>query len=655
MVIEIKGMHCKSCAKTIEESLLLLKGVEKANASFADESAEVEFDAELISLAQIEGEINRLGYRPLGSRPFSSPSIPTQGNAETMPAQGNAGTNASQGQGFVGGNQAKNAVVSPSNALPGHFLRREILDLEGVECPTCEQVVHDGLSSLDGVEKAVVDYKDETAEIIFDEEIVSLEEIEEEIERLGYGARKQGLEEAAPKETAPEAKPVPAMALAREFRQPAEAKQEFKQTKPAARPQLKAEAKLAREFRQPAEAKPKSSSLKQGIIYGLIPHIGCIGFVVASILGVTFAVELFKPLLMNPWFFYILIAVSLGFATISAMFYLSRNGILSMKGIVRKKKYIGTMYASTVAINLLFFLVIFPLTANFALAAPTNNATGAFALAGTGDSGLSQITLAVQIPCSGHAPLISGELKTLPGINSVTFSLPNLFDITYDPAKTTKQEILGLEIFKTYAATVTKESIAQPKANLQAAASGSTGGGCGIKPSASASGSSCGAGTSAGASGTASAGTVASFAGVGETDYYPGTGTAPGYQTINMDVLAGKYSPNVFVLKAGVPVKWVINGKEVTGCNSTIIVPAYSLNFRVAQGTQTINFTPEKAGTIDWSCGMGMVRGQFIVLDDVSVDSTGKVVVNPDLQTQIASAPPKSGGSCGGGCGGCGG
>jgi len=508
--------------------------------------------------------------------------------------------------------------------------------ISGMHCKACAKIISDAFSGIEGIRNVRVDFAMEKASFLADTEKASFSRVKEVLSELGYGyVRKPESEEAAPKETAPEAKPMPAMAPAKGLRQPKTG---------------------AKSNQGKTGAKPRSS-LKQGIIYGIIPHIGCIGFVAASILGVTFAVELFKPLLMNPWFFYILIAISLVFATISTMFYLNRNGILSTKGIMRKKKYIGTMYASTVAINLLFFLVIFPLTANFAVAGPANNATGAFALTGTGDSGLSKITLAVQIPCSGHAPLISGELKKLPGISGVTFSQPNLFEVSYDPAKVTKQQILGLEVFKTYPATVTKESTAPAKANLQAAG-GSARGSCGISPSPVGSGTS-GGGSSAspgsGTSGTATANTAANLAGVGETKYSQGTGTGPGYQTINMDVVASGYSPNIFVLKAGVPVKWVINGKQVTGCNGTIIVPAYNLNFRVTQGEQTINFTPEKTGTIDWSCGMGMIRGQFIVLDDASVDSTGKVIADAQTQQQIASAPPKSGGSCGGGGCGCGG
>ncbi|MDD5163086.1 MAG: sulfite exporter TauE/SafE family protein [Candidatus ainarchaeum sp.] len=128
----------------------------------------------------------------------------------------------------------------------------------------------------------------------------------------------------------------------------------------------------------------------------------------------------------------------------------------------------------------------------------------------------------------------------------------------------------------------------------------------------------------------------------------------PGYQVISMDVVSSGYSPNSFVLKTGIPVKWVINGKQVNGCNGTIIVPAYNLNIPVKQGEQTIEFTPTKAGVINWSCWMGMIQGTFIVRDDVGIDSTGKVVTSAQTQQaisqQVASAPkPKGGCGCGGG------
>ncbi|VVB75240.1 Cytochrome C biogenesis protein transmembrane region [uncultured archaeon] len=134
-----------------------------------------------------------------------------------------------------------------------------------------------------------------------------------------------------------------------------------------------------------------------------------------------------------------------------------------------------------------------------------------------------------------------------------------------------------------------------------------------------------------------------------------GTVDAP-YQIIHMDVTNAGYTPNSFVLKKGVPVKWVINGKEINGCNGGIRVPAYNLDFTIKQGEQTIEFTPDKEGVIQWSCWMGMIHGTFVVRDDVSVDSSGNIITTAQVQvaaqTQAASAPKPAGGSCG--CGGSG-
>jgi len=88
---------------------------------------------------------------------------------------------------------------------------------------------------------------------------------------------------------------------------------------------------------------------------------------------------------------------------------------------------------------------------------------------------------------------------------------------------------------------------------------------------------------------------------------------ANGYQEIRMEVNRYGFMPSTFTLKKGVPVKWIINGKELTGCNDAIQVPALGLEFDVQKGEQTIEFTPPEAGTIRWSCWMGMIRGSFIV------------------------------------------
>jgi len=119
-----------------------------------------------------------------------------------------------------------------------------------------------------------------------------------------------------------------------------------------------------------------------------------------------------------------------------------------------------------------------------------------------------------------------------------------------------------------------------------------------------------------------------------------------GYQVIRMDVTRYGWEPDKFVLKKNIPVKWIINGKEINGCNNAIQVPKLKLNFNIKQGEQTITFIPTEDGVIPWSCWMGMIRGTFIVTDSGEANQE---------QLKSANQITSSGGSCGGGgSGGCG-
>lgn len=91
--------------------------------------------------------------------------------------------------------------------------------------------------------------------------------------------------------------------------------------------------------------------------------------------------------------------------------------------------------------------------------------------------------------------------------------------------------------------------------------------------------------------------------------------TENGVQTINMRVVASGYIPNSFTVKKGIPVRWVIKGENVFGCQAYFVVPSINIQKVFEPGENVINFTPEKTGVINFSCGMGMYRGQITVVD----------------------------------------
>ncbi len=61
--LKIEGMHCSSCAMSIDFDLEDLEGVKKAQTNYAKQETEVEFDQEKISLRQIIEQIKKTGYK----------------------------------------------------------------------------------------------------------------------------------------------------------------------------------------------------------------------------------------------------------------------------------------------------------------------------------------------------------------------------------------------------------------------------------------------------------------------------------------------------------------------------------------------------------------------------------------------------------------
>jgi len=327
----------------------------------------------------------------------------------------------------------------------------------------------------------------------------------------------------------------------------------------------------------PACCTPKNKSGLTGLIYGIIPHAGCIAFLIGSILGVTVLTQIFKPLLMNRNFFYYLIILSLAFATLSAFFYLKNNKSLSREGLKKNKKYLFIMYSATIGINIIFFFIIFPYLANI------NNGVSAEEITYS-----SSLKIAVDIPCPGHAPLISNELKTISGVKGSEYTFPNKFVVYYDETKTNTKEILSLDVFKEYPAKTLDEPIIKKEEIINT-----------IQKSI----------------------------------------IKDNVQIINMNVDAYGYSPNSFILKKGIPVKWIIDVKQLNGCNQQILLEKYNIKKNLNQGENIIEFTPIKEEQLTFTCGMKMIKGTFLITNSGSASDSE--------QKYLQTIAQKSEGGCG--------
>lgn len=91
-----------------------------------------------------------------------------------------------------------------------------------------------------------------------------------------------------------------------------------------------------------------------------------------------------------------------------------------------------------------------------------------------------------------------------------------------------------------------------------------------------------------------------------------------GVQIARMKITYLDYYPSQFKVKKDMPVKWIIDGGEAVGCGRVLVAPKIGLSELLpTEGEKIIEFTPNKTGTIEFNCSMGMMTpgAKFIVTD----------------------------------------
>jgi hypothetical protein len=188
----------------------------------------------------------------------------------------------------------------------------------------------------------------------------------------------------------------------------------------------------------------KSDGLKEGIVYAIIPHTFCILFIVFSLIGSVAGMVFIKGFLANRNFFLIIFIASLVFAGLSSFLYLKRKNEDSLEGIKNNWKYLSILFGTIIAVNFLFFFYVFPAMANI-----NSGSVDEASL-----NKMNFVELSIDIPCPGHAPLITDELRKNSGVMFVEYDNPNIFKVYYDPSLVSENEITSLSIFNNFKAKV---------------------------------------------------------------------------------------------------------------------------------------------------------------------------------------------------------
>jgi len=88
-------------------------------------------------------------------------------------------------------------------------------------------------------------------------------------------------------------------------------------------------------------------------------------------------------------------------------------------------------------------------------------------------------------------------------------------------------------------------------------------------------------------------------------------------QTVEMNVGIEGYSPNILIVQKGLQTNWIINGQDMRDCSNQLVIPDAAYVMDLKEGNNEIKFTPQETGEINFTCGMNMLYGKIVIVEDL--------------------------------------
>lgn len=81
-------------------------------------------------------------------------------------------------------------------------------------------------------------------------------------------------------------------------------------------------------------------------------------------------------------------------------------------------------------------------------------------------------------------------------------------------------------------------------------------------------------------------------------------------------VVRGGYTPSTVRVPRGARVRLLFDRQEDSSCSEEVVIPDFGVRrFLPAHETTAVELTPSVAGSHEFMCGMGMLRGTIVVED----------------------------------------
>jgi len=88
-----------------------------------------------------------------------------------------------------------------------------------------------------------------------------------------------------------------------------------------------------------------------------------------------------------------------------------------------------------------------------------------------------------------------------------------------------------------------------------------------------------------------------------------------GRQTLHTYQDLDGYRPGNVAIYAGIPTTWTIESTNAASCASLIRIPSLGMGGLLRKGLNTVELPPLPAGTLSYTCSMGMYSGQITVVE----------------------------------------
>lgn len=87
---------------------------------------------------------------------------------------------------------------------------------------------------------------------------------------------------------------------------------------------------------------------------------------------------------------------------------------------------------------------------------------------------------------------------------------------------------------------------------------------------------------------------------------------AAGPREVTITVRGG-YEPALVRVARGTPLRLVFDRREEASCSEEVVLPDFGVRrFLPAFAKTAVEITPQKAGSFEFTCGMGMLRGKLV-------------------------------------------